>query len=203
VRLLFGTNVNIEESINQGMFQQDLYERIAKYVIKLPALRERPEDIPLLASKIIENLNTVNEFKLDLSEQAKELFQSYYWPGNIRQLQFYLEKLFNYCRYNKVSYVTDQHIKNDPPRDTVFNIKNPYVDLESVLKRILQNSENDHSKIVEDIIQPMLAKIYIDDLNGIRKVSSKYIGIDGTRGEKSTLTKRYQQYQVIKNELFK
>lgn len=101
VRLLFGTNVNIEESINQGMFQQDLYERIAKYVINLPALRERPEDIPLLASKIIENLNTVNEFKLDLSEQAKELFQSYYWPGNIRQLQFYLEKLFNYCRYNK------------------------------------------------------------------------------------------------------
>lgn len=203
VRLLFGTNINIDESVKQGMFKADLYERIAKYIITLPALRERPEDIPLLVNKIIDKLNSDNDFKLKLDNGAIELLRTFAWPGNIRQLQFYLEKLYNNCRHKKISYVGTQSIKSDPPRDTLSNSKNPYIELESALKKILQNSKKDHSKIVEGIIEPILAKIYIEDLNGNKKDSSKLIGIDGTRGEKSTLTQRYHQYEILKDELLK
>lgn len=203
VRLIFGTNINIEENVNQGLFQQDLYERISKYVINIPALRTRPGDIPLLLERFIDQLNKINKLGLEISDDAIKTLQKFTWPGNIRQLQFYIEKLYNHCRYNKVSLITDQLIKKDPPRNTMFNYKDPFAELESALKKILKTKDMLSFKIQEDVIQPMLAKIYIDDLDGIRKLSSKYIGLDGTRGEDSTLMKKYLQYKNLKELITK
>jgi transcriptional regulator with AAA-type ATPase domain len=203
VRFIFGTNVNLEDAVNQGIFQKDLYYGINKYAIELPPLRKRLDDIPLLSNKIIKKLNDTNNTTLKINEKALELLKSYPWPGNIRQLEVYLEKQFNYCKYYNISFLTYEIIKKDPPSSNFFRIRNPYMELESSLKQILNGFDFKNYKIVQDIIQPILAKIYVEDIKGKLKDSIHFVEMDGTRGEDSNLKKKYHLYQKMKEQFYK
>jgi len=88
VRIIAATNVDLFENINKGKFREDLYYRLNTVPIRIPALKERIDDIPLLFRKFAidfsEKYKTPN---LQLEEQAVRLLQSYQWPGNIRELR--------------------------------------------------------------------------------------------------------------------
>lgn len=94
VRVVAATNVNLIDAIAQGKFREDLYYRLNTIVIKMPALRERPDDIPLLfrkfASDIAERYTIPS---LQLTDNAKRLLSAYPWPGNIRQLKNITEQI--------------------------------------------------------------------------------------------------------------
>lgn len=87
VRLITATNKNIEREVSEGRFREDLYWRIAQCEIRLPALRERPEDIVEIAETYIEErFNKPYGTRKRLTEEAKKKLLAYHWPGNVREL---------------------------------------------------------------------------------------------------------------------
>ncbi len=88
VRFIAATNKNLMDMVRQGTFREDLYYRLNVFSIYLPPLRERKEDIPLLASHFLEQL--ANPVKL--SAEGLQVLTAYSWPGNIRELQNTLER---------------------------------------------------------------------------------------------------------------
>ena len=94
VRVVAATNLDIPKAIQEGKFREDLYYRLNTVEIKVPALRDRREDIPLLFRKFA--VDFAERYKMPpvrLSEEATRLLQSYYWNGNIRQLKNVAEQV--------------------------------------------------------------------------------------------------------------
>ena len=88
VRLLAATNVNLREAVKQGVFREDLYHRIAEFVINLPPLRERKDDILILAKYFLLEANQrLDKQVISFEPKVKELFTEYSWPGNVRELK--------------------------------------------------------------------------------------------------------------------
>ncbi|MFH1679251.1 MAG: sigma-54 dependent transcriptional regulator [Candidatus Eisenbacteria bacterium] len=93
VRLLAATNANLEEAIREKRFRKDLYYRLNVVTIHIPPLRDRPEDIPLLAEHFIQVYNLRNGKSIEgLSKDALERFMRYSWPGNVRELENVIER---------------------------------------------------------------------------------------------------------------
>ncbi|HRO59036.1 MAG TPA: sigma-54 dependent transcriptional regulator [Burkholderiaceae bacterium] len=87
VRIIAASNRVPLEAVAQGRLREDLYYRLAVFPIELPPLRERPEDIPLIAEHFLESLNTRENANKRLSERATQLLKAYSWPGNVRELR--------------------------------------------------------------------------------------------------------------------
>jgi DNA-binding NtrC family response regulator len=95
VRVIAATNRDLEQEIRRGTFRSDLYYRLNVITMHLPPLRERPEDVPLLAEHFLQRLaadkNGEGE-RLQLSAEASAALQHYDWPGNVRELENALER---------------------------------------------------------------------------------------------------------------
>ncbi|HEY8890117.1 MAG TPA: sigma 54-interacting transcriptional regulator, partial [Clostridium sp.] len=92
VRIIAATNKNLKEKIKQKQFREDLFYRLAIIRINIPPLRERKEDILLLANNFINLIcKRINKLPVTLSPEAKDFFVTYTWPGNVRELQNFLE----------------------------------------------------------------------------------------------------------------
>ena len=87
VRFICATNRDLELEINAGRFRRDLFYRLAVIHIDLPPLRQRGEDVTLLANHFLRQLQASRERETGFSEQTIELFKRYSWPGNIRELR--------------------------------------------------------------------------------------------------------------------
>ena len=94
VRVVAATNLNMRQAIDDGRFREDLYYRLNTVEIRVPALRERKEDIPLLFRKFaVDFCNRYQMPPLSLNEEATHLLQNSYWRGNIRQLKNLAEQI--------------------------------------------------------------------------------------------------------------
>lgn len=92
-RVISATNKNLEEAVKKGEFREDLYYRISVFPIKLPALRERKEDIPLLAAHFLNKYAEQESKEIEaISPDALELLMAYHWPGNVRELENTIER---------------------------------------------------------------------------------------------------------------
>jgi transcriptional regulator with PAS, ATPase and Fis domain len=99
VRLICATNRDLEEAVKAGAFRQDLYYRLNVATIKLPALRERKSDIPLLVDEFLGEFNLENKRKVKgITRGAMELLIQYDWPGNVRELRNLIEGLVVFGR---------------------------------------------------------------------------------------------------------
>ena len=93
VRLIAATNKVLEEQIKKGLFREDLYYRLNVIEVKIPPLRERREDITVLAQHFIEKYSKENNKKVTgITDEALAAFNSYSWPGNIRELRNVVER---------------------------------------------------------------------------------------------------------------
>lgn len=93
VRVLAATNIDIEQAMNAGKFRQDLYYRINIIPVNLPALRERKEDIPLLAEHFLSKYFYIyNKRRIKISQEALSKLELYDWPGNVRELENIIER---------------------------------------------------------------------------------------------------------------
>ena len=90
VRFIAATNRNLDENVAEGKFRSDLLFRINNFTIKLPPLRERPEDVPSLADHFLARTSGGKDMRL--SEEAMEILVDYYWPGNVRELRNVIER---------------------------------------------------------------------------------------------------------------
>jgi two-component system, NtrC family, nitrogen regulation response regulator NtrX len=94
VRVVVATHRNLEEQVRKGTFREDLYHRVFVFPIALPPLRERREDIRVLAEHFVRQLDEQNHWKLKtLSPGAIEALERYAWPGNVRELRNVIERL--------------------------------------------------------------------------------------------------------------
>ncbi len=92
-RVISATNKDLEEAVKKGEFREDLFYRISVFPIHLPPLRERKEDIPLLAAHFLNKYAQVEGKELEtISPEALELLMAYHWPGNVRELENAIER---------------------------------------------------------------------------------------------------------------
>ncbi|MDQ1330709.1 MAG: Sigma-54-dependent Fis family transcriptional regulator, partial [Thermodesulfobacteriota bacterium] len=93
VRVIAATSKNLEDEIRTSAFRQDLYYRLNVLTVKLPPLRERPEDIPLLCKHFIDALNgKLGKNIKGISPTAMSLLLEHDWPGNVRELENFIER---------------------------------------------------------------------------------------------------------------
>src|SRR5215218_5542153 len=92
-RVVAATNRDLMDEIDAGRFRDDLYYRLNVVPINLPALRERPDDIPLLVDHFVTKYAEANRRPAPfVTPEALELLKRYHWPGNVRELQNYIER---------------------------------------------------------------------------------------------------------------
>jgi len=94
VRVLSATNQNLEDLVKKGRFRPDLYYRLNVFPIRVPPLRERAEDIPLLVSHVVEECNhRMNKRVKGVSPQAMAVLMAFSWPGNVRELENVIQRM--------------------------------------------------------------------------------------------------------------
>jgi transcriptional regulator with PAS, ATPase and Fis domain len=125
VRVLAATNRDLDKMVKTGAFREDLYYRLKVITIRLPSLRERPEDIDALAQIFIRRYSLAAGKDITaISDDAAERLRSYSWPGNIRQLENAIEQAVVLSK-NPVLTLEDlpQEVREDlpPPYDNVGN----------------------------------------------------------------------------------
>ncbi|MFQ5632138.1 MAG: sigma-54 interaction domain-containing protein, partial [bacterium] len=93
VRVISATNVDLEEAVKNGTFREDLFYRISVFPIRLPPLRERKEDIPMLSAHFLEKYSKQESKEIEgVAPDALELLMAYSWPGNVRELENAIER---------------------------------------------------------------------------------------------------------------
>ena len=92
VRILAATNRDLEVAVAEGKFRRDLYFRLNVLTLRIPPLRERRQDVPLLAQHILERLGRANNVQYSLTDEAMKAILGYDWPGNVRELENCLER---------------------------------------------------------------------------------------------------------------
>jgi PAS domain S-box-containing protein len=93
-RLIAATNENLDQCVGEGKFRKDLYYRLNVIPIQIPPLRERKDDIPIIAEHLIENINQdLGTHVKKISLEVLNIFQNYNWPGNVRELANILERI--------------------------------------------------------------------------------------------------------------
>ena len=138
VRVIAATNRNLKRLASQGAFREDLYYRLNVVKIELPPLRERPEDIPLLAAHFIEKSTRPGEAPQQISPRAMEALLGYRWPGNVRELENAVERA---CVTSRDGVI---QVENLPPEVTTLSApRQPFhIDLDRPLPELLRDAVN-------------------------------------------------------------
>ncbi len=167
VRILAATNKDLEEAVREKRFREDLFYRLNVIQIKLPSLRERREDIPLLASHFLKKYSEeLNKNISAISPEALRILLNYDYPGNVRELQNIIERAValegtqELTSQNLGSYLRQQPSSRKGPID--LEIPSDGIDLE---------------KVVEEVERTLLLKA-LDRTNGIKKKAAELLRIN-------------------------
>jgi DNA-binding NtrC family response regulator len=114
VRVVAATNVDLEREVAAQRFRQDLFYRLSVIVIRVPALRDRREDIPLLIQTFLQNACARAGRRIELSPAAVSALTAYRWPGNVRELENTIERLVVFSRGSVID-VSDLPFKATGP----------------------------------------------------------------------------------------
>lgn len=118
VRVVAATNKNLEEEIERGNFREDLFYRLNVIPFHVPPLRDRIEDVPLLADHFLKEFTTAYGRKpKELTPEAYQVLQEYQWPGNVRELRNLMERI---VIMNPQVRVDARHIPLNPAKRAVF-----------------------------------------------------------------------------------
>jgi len=167
VRIIAATNKDLERAVKEKRFREDLFYRLNVIQIKLPSLRERREDIPVLAAHFLKRYSEeLNKNISRISPEALHLLLNYEYPGNVRELQNIIERA--------VALGTDQELTATNLRsylDEQIHTKKGVIDLEIPSEGI------DLEKVVEDLERTLLVKA-LDKTMGIKKKAAELLHIN-------------------------
>lgn len=189
VRIIAATHRNLEEAIATETFREDLYYRLNVLPIRMPLLRERPEDIPILVKHLLSQMTPKGSISvIKLSSETMQYLQHYQWPGNIRELHNLLERL--------TLLYPGQHIGlsllPEPYNHFVVNtpeaIVTPSVSKRSSLTQISFNLKAHLEEIEKQYI--------IEALSNAEHVISQAASILGLR--RTTLVEKMKKYAISK-----
>jgi len=139
-RVIAATNKNLEEEISRGNFREDLFYRLNVIPFYVPPLRERMEDIPLLAEHFLSEFTTAYGRKQkELTSDAYRMLSEYSWPGNVRELRNLMERI---VIMNPQIRIDARHIPLNPQRRTV--VERPAADRFASLQEVRESAERDY-----------------------------------------------------------
>lgn len=143
MRVIAATNVDLEELVAKGQMREDFYYRINVVPIRIPPLRERIEDVPLLVAEFLRNSQLAKERSVNrISNKALSQLMGYHWPGNIRELGNVLERSILRASGGILSEVDLQSNGTPPPEST--GTRRSGGDFEIPLKEFLRRCEREY-----------------------------------------------------------
>ena len=135
IRVIAATHRDLYAKVKEGLFREDLYYRLKVFPIMLPPLRERREDIPLLANHFIHRQNKKTGKRVNgLSSEALRLFMEYRWPGNVRELENAIEHAFVLCDQKQID-IADLPIEIRKPETMADCVDMPHTNVMQPFKR--------------------------------------------------------------------
>ncbi|HZH91512.1 MAG TPA: sigma-54 dependent transcriptional regulator [Pyrinomonadaceae bacterium] len=157
VRVLAATNREPHEAVRTGAFREDLLYRLNVITIELPPLRQRKEDIPLLAQHLVAQLSARHERPArHLSTAALEVLRSHHWPGNVRELRNVIERAVIICsgeaieRHHIAPYPLDQRTRARVEDTITLPVGTPIEEMErQMIMRTLQKTDNNKTRAAE------------------------------------------------------
>ncbi len=144
VQLISATNSDIKKNVAEKRFREDLLYRLGEFIVTIPPLRNRQEDIPFLAHHFLVEANAeMKKHIIEISNQALDLLTEYSWPGNVRELKTVVKKAVIYCETNTILPKHILSLDNTPP-----NIVNQnYLKQTSLtFKQAVENTEKESIK---------------------------------------------------------
>ncbi len=124
VRVIAATNRDLEKAVKQGKFRQDLYYRLATFVIRIPPLRERQGDIAPLALSILDQaMEQLGKRVKGITQETLDCFEAYQWPGNVRELQNEIKRMLVLAQDNYLgSDLVSPHILRATPEESAADM---------------------------------------------------------------------------------
>lgn len=184
-QVIAATNRNLKDLVSKGLFREDLYFRLNVIPIEIPSLRERKEDIPMLAMNMIDELNKTYGCKKIMDPEAMNLLKEYDWPGNIRELKNLVERLILLSKHSLITV-------KDLPEDITAAVKK-----NSVSAKIITYEEDilDSGKSLKEIMGKVEAEIIdlaIAKYGSVRKAASELAVNESTITRKKSRMKSLQ-----------
>ena len=170
VRVVAATNCDLDHAIKNGNFRQDLYFRLNVVQIKLPPLRERKSDIPLLVTAFLEKFGNPDEPNREMTEDATRRLMAYDWPGNVRELENAIERA---VALGSGPYVA--------VHDLTSNLQYPTTERAPEKEELLPLEELERRAILSTLRQT----------GGDKQKTARLLGIG-----KTTLYRKLKQYQI-------
>ncbi len=155
LRLISATHVDLNEAIRNATFRQDLYFRLNVMPIHMPPLRDRLDDIPLLARFFVDKFSKNSK---TISESTLQALMTYNWPGNVRELENIMERAVLLCRGNIIEV---DHLLFQEPSTELGLLR------DGVTKRLTENELN-----------AMYARLILNELGGNKKLACELLGIN-------------------------
>jgi two-component system response regulator HydG len=176
-RVIAATNKNLQESISSGLFREDLYYRLNVVGLELPPLRERRDDIPLLAQHFLDMFAKKNHKEIKgFTPRAMDLLIRYDWPGNVRELMNAIERCVVLARSE---YVDSENL------NTIQNLSQPDS------KSLPFYEEKDNSVSLEDVEKTAILRM-LEHVSGNKSEAARRLGIT-----RKTLHKKLKKYGVM------
>ena len=173
VRILAATNRDLEQAVTQGSFRRDLYFRLNVLSLRIPALRERRQDVPLLVEHFMERMMRASGLEKTLTDDAMKALLAYDWPGNVRELENCLERSYAFTS-GPLIHTTDL------PRE-IANVAVP----ESP-----NGNGNGHGKIIPIAeLEKQTILQALTELNGDKLQAARLLGIG-----KTTLYRKLKEF---------
>ncbi len=152
-RLVAATNRNLEEEVKAGKFREDLYYRINVIRIQLPPLRERSEDIPLLAGAFLSRVSgSLGRKSMELGDDALEILMRYDFPGNVRELENAIERACILCEGDILRARDFDFLKPTKPQNPIGRELSPAVPKEGIHRKEPASLEEMEKKAIEEAL---------------------------------------------------
>ncbi|MBI1740315.1 MAG: sigma-54-dependent Fis family transcriptional regulator [Acidobacteriales bacterium] len=171
VRILAATNRDLEQGVAQGTFRRDLYFRLNVLTLRIPPLRERRQDIPLLVAHVLERLGRDTGTERTISDEALKILLNYDWPGNVRELENCLERA---CALSSADEI---QVRDLPTR--VYSAPAELIGLNQPSNGIVPIAELEKQTILNALAQ----------VNGDKMLAARLLGIG-----KTTLYRKLKEY---------
>ena len=190
VRIIGATNRDLSEAVSQGRFREDLYYRFNVVQIKVPPLRERKEDVPLLIKSFLrEAVEKLETGEKELAKETKAFLEKYDWPGNVRELENVIKRA---CVLSTGTIIEKKDLLIEEANS--YSIKDF---LEEKLKRYLKDMAkitnfNLYDTVLSEV-EKALISIVLKETNGNQLKTARLLGIN-----RNTLRTKIKEYKIKK-----
>jgi len=183
VRVIAATNLDLKQALKKGSFREDLYHRLNEFPVFLPPLKDRKDDILLLADHFLKELNRHLHKNVDgISPQALKLFTRYPWPGNVRELKNVIKRAYLLTE----GTILPEHLPSEvqmPLSDEKSSLLSTHYDSHKPLKISLNKAKEEAEK--------RLIWQVLNEVNWKKGKAAAYLGIDD-----KTLYNKMRKYRI-------